>query len=108
MSPTPWSQGISEKDKSGGNVVGIGLDKVSGEFTDHQVFLDLVKREIRDRPVLNTLVVVLDAEGHLTVHSSTADTERVLALATKLQLHAVSMWDAAILKVIVGEDSPAA
>lgn len=96
----------------GDNVIPFGMANSSGEFTDHQVFLDLVKEEIAGRPVINTLVLVFDDDGRLTVHSSTTDTERVLALASKLQQHALNMWDAAIRNHVMDDDggdhSPAA
>ena len=77
------------------------------EFEDVHQFLELVSSGIEkaDRDVLNTIVLVFSKDGQFTLHSSTSDTERVLALLTRACDNAKEMWAQAVLRYVSGEDN---
>ena len=76
------------------------------EYTDHQHFLDVVKQAIKSRDVKNTAVLVLDNNGAFTIHTSSGNVERNLAMTALANDHCKHMWMAAVTaQQFSGEDS---
>jgi hypothetical protein len=69
-------------------------------------FLKSLGAVLHGRPVHNVVTLVLDRTGHFTLHSSTNDVERTLAMLTMGQSAALGMWaEAATTLADAGSES---
>ena len=84
------------------------LPGAKGDYDDHGFFLDLVKSGIEERPVETTIVLVLDRNGKHTLHCSTANTERVIAMLVAALDHSKNMWAHALSELTDGGDDSTA